>query len=322
MNNENSGKAQRQGEFIRSVDRLSPSDIQSNEKKQDFMSLLLDNSRSIMLFFCCAVLIFSTIYVGNAITHYVKASDVYSNAAGIINGGNSAINQMYSPNTPISTPDYSESQLLTKEDIEDISSTGTVNKDFERIRSRLISLKSQYPNLYGWITIPGTTIDLPVMHTTNNDYYLNHSYTGQYVSSGAIFVDYNCDSILDRNNNLVVYGHHMVYGGMFSPLDKFLSSKFFNKNNTIIFYTVDAMYTYKIFSVYATDKYDPYIRNSFPSKASFYKFCTQRQNFSIHDTRDQIKLKEGDKIITLSTCTNRVADGRIAVHGVLTSKVL
>ncbi len=112
----------------------------------------------------------------------------------------------------------------------------------------------------------------------------------------------------------------MVYGGMFKPLDKFLSEKFFRNNDTIYFYTVDAMYTYKVFSVYSTDKYDPYIRTSFPSPKSFLEFCNARQGYSIHSTKDSVKLVEGNKIITLSTCTNRVADGRIALHAVLVDK--
>jgi sortase B len=220
-----------------------------------------------------------------------------------------------SPSMPF-TPDYDASQNLTGEDLEQFRPV-TINKEYERIKIKLSNIKAQYPDLYGWITIPGTVINYPIMQTDNNDYYLNHSYTGASLGAGSIYADYKCKPKLMDNSNLVIYGHHMSNNSMFYSLDLYLKDSFFKSNNTIYVYTLDGMYTYKVFSVYETNKYFPYIRTYFSNDDAFNEFAQMIKEQSIHNN-DEFELNALSKILTLSTCTNRSEDGRLAVHAVLT----
>ena len=128
----------------------------------------------------------------------------------------------------------------------------------------------------------------------------------------------NGEKKLTDNRNLILYGHHMStssLGSMFQSLDNYLDENFFRNNNEIKIYTLDGAYTYKVFSVYVTDKYYPYITTYFPDEDSFVSFAERIAANSVH--KADFTVGAGDSILTLSTCNNRSEDGRLAVHAVL-----
>ena len=64
-------------------------------------------------------------------------------------------------------------------------------------------------DVIGWITVPGTTIDSPIVQAPKDDpdYYLKHDVYGNYNPHGAIYLDADCeDGLLARN--AVIMGHH------------------------------------------------------------------------------------------------------------------
>ena len=72
-------------------------------------------------------------------------------------------------------------------------------------------------DLVGWVSIPGTRIDYPVMQTKDSpDFYLKHAFDKSYSSYGVPYLAENCD--VGISDNLVLYGHHMNNGTMFSDL--------------------------------------------------------------------------------------------------------
>ena len=87
-------------------------------------------------------------------------------------------------------------------------------------------------------------------------------------------------------------------------------------NGKITVYTLDGMYTYQIYSIYETDKYYPYITTYFKSGESFVEFAEKSEEKSIYN-KDNVLFAPSDRILTLSTCNNRFADGRLAVHAVM-----
>ena len=73
------------------------------------------------------------------------------------------------------------------------------------------------PDIVGWIYSEGTPINYPIMQGTDNSYYLKHLYIGEYNGASSIFLDgRNSSDFSDRH--IVVYGHHMQNGSMFSSL--------------------------------------------------------------------------------------------------------
>ena len=311
-----SNNKERNNKFADSLEIVTADELSDIKKKKRKLSeMTSDIMRYAFIVVCSVALIYSGVSITSALIGYSDQQEEYDKAENIINDSIGVQIMLGSPTMP-TTPDYNASQNLTGADIEQYN-PAPVNKEYERIKIKLSNIKEQYPNLYGWITIPGTSINYPIMQTYNNEYYLNHSYTGAKLRAGSIFADYKCDPTLINNRNLVIYGHHMLNYSMFYSLDMYLNESFFNSNNTVYIYTLDGMYTYKVFSVYETHKNFPYIKTSFKNDSSFVDFVQTIKGKSIHNN-GAFSIDSNSKILTLSTCSNRTDEGRLAVHAVLT----
>ncbi len=312
---------ERKTDFLQSLDSITADEIKEKKKKKRRVSdMIFDNLRYLLIGVCSVMLIISSSNLIKSFQDNVKHDEAYGALDDYVMK-NDGVEMMFSGiNMPL-TPDYKTSQALTKDDLSDYGNVAPINKDYARIRVRLVNLKSSYPDLYGWITVHGTGISYPIMQAANNQYYLDHSYTGASLTAGAIYADCTCDKKLMNNRNLVIFGHHMANGSMFNQLDNFLKESFYRNNGKVTVYTLDGMYTYQVFSVYETDKYYPYIRTYFPSGEQFVSFAETMEQNSIYKGEDIVFTPES-KILTLSTCNNRLAEGRLAVHAVMTEYYL
>ena len=182
------------------------------------------------------------------------------------------------------------------------------------------NLKSQYPDVYAWITIPGTRIDYPIVqHGSDNGYYLNHTVDGRKRVEGAIYTEnYNGKDFSDPNT--LIYGHNMKNGSMFKGLHKYKDKKYMSEHDEIFIYQEGRVLRYKIFAAYVYDS--RHIMQSFDfSDENIYRsylnsVLTKKDMSSNIDTT--IDITTDDKIITLSTCNNNDAQ-RYLVQAVLLS---
>lgn len=185
--------------------------------------------------------------------------------------------------------------------------------DFEK-------LTAEYPDIYAWITIPGTDIDYPIVQREgDNSYYLNHTVEGDKKIEGAIFTeDYNSKDFSDPNT--VIYGHNMRNGSMFRQLHNYEDRKFFNENREVLIYQPGTILHYYIFAAYLYDSRHLMMSFDF-SNESVYEAYIQ-SIFSKKDMEnnidDSVNVTRDDKIITLSTC-NGNDDQRYIVQAVLLS---
>ena len=110
------------------------------------------------------------------------------------------------------------------------------------------SLTAQYPDVYAWITIPGTRIDYPIVqHPSDNGYYLNHTVDGRKRIEGAIYTEnYNSKDFSDPNT--LIYGHNMKNGSMFKGLHKYKDRKFMEEHDEVLIYQDGRVLKYKIFA--------------------------------------------------------------------------
>ena len=71
----------------------------------------------------------------------------------------------------------------------------------------LPALQAEYPDIKGWISIPGTCVDYPVLQSSADDpeYYLRRTYKGEWRTAGSIFFQWDCSA---ESQNTVVYGQH------------------------------------------------------------------------------------------------------------------
>jgi len=193
------------------------------------------------------------------------------------------------------------------------------NEELEKMRAGLRALAQSNPDVYGWITVEGTNINYPLVQGEDNDYYLNHAYTGEFLPIGSIFVDFRCEDSITRNFNTVIYGHNITNGSMFHDVTKFSRKEYF-EDTYIYIYTLDGIYVYEPFSFYKTSYDYNYFRTGFTSAEDFIGFAEELSGNST--LKKDVTFDKNDRIITLSTCTNIVQTERYALHAMLIKTIL
>ena len=188
----------------------------------------------------------------------------------------------------------------------DISKAVTTEDNLDDVNKYSIdfeSLKQKNPDTIAWLKVNGTDIEYPVVKTTNNDYYMTHSFDKSYNSSGWAFMDYKnkCDG---TDKNMVIYGHNRRDGSIFGTLQNILTEEWQNnsENFKIPFITENEKAEYQVFSVYKIEKEDYYITTNFGNNTEFKKFIDEIKSRSEKDFG--IEVTENDNILTLSTCAN------------------
>ena len=163
----------------------------------------------------------------------------------------------------------------------------------------------------GWIQVPGTNINYPFVQTTNNEFYLTHSFTKSWTTAGWVFLDYRNSAKLDDKNQ-ILYAHGRLDGTMFGSLKNVLTSEWQeNSENQIIkISTVTESSNWQVFSVYQIPTTSDYLAVNFESGAKFEEFLEMILARSAYDFKT--KLTSADRILTLSTCGEN--DTRIVLH--------
>ena len=166
----------------------------------------------------------------------------------------------------------------------------------------LTELLNRNPNTVGWIYVPNTKIDYPVVQANDNDYYLTHSFNNTENSAGWVFADSSCD--VKKSQNVVIYGHNRKDRSMFGSLknvqdDEWLSNP---SNHYITFANLDDTGIYKIFSVFVVndEHVNSYLETDFTSDEAFKTYLRKIKNTSYQQFDTDIENTE--KIITLYTC--------------------
>jgi sortase B len=193
------------------------------------------------------------------------------------------------------------------------------SEKFLKICEMIKGLQATNPEVVGYIKIQfeeNEYISYPICRNDDNLYYTTHAYNKTDLKSGAIFLDSRCDPVISKNTASLIFGHNMNDGSMFAKLTKFKTAEYFNNVNVTI-YTLEGIYTYKVFSVHNANADDDYTNIYFKTDAEYLAFLQKMQNASY--IKSNLKLYTTDQIITLSTCLNTTVDARLAVHAVLIS---
>ena len=146
------------------------------------------------------------------------------------------------------------------------------------------ALMAENADCIGWLSIDGTNISYPVMHTPKEPQkYLRRSFYGKYSQSGVPFLDGRCSTV---GGNLIIYGHNMKNGTMFSDLKKYLNTDFLNSHRTVRLETADGVFLFTVTEVRRTNTADPWY--------------------------NRITSEDGRQLI-LSTCYGSGKDGRLLI---------
>ena len=184
-------------------------------------------------------------------------------------------------------------------------------------RHDLAALATENPDCVGWLTIPDTGIDYPVMHTPDTpEHYLRRDFYGESASGGTPFLD-GRNLAEAENQNLILYGHNMMDGSMFKPLMNYLEPNF-RETHKDIFLEIDGrQYHYEVLAVVETSV-----------KSTLYTFTDLSDPAEESDFRAAL-LKETELevvhqapgYLTLSTCNNGGGSSRVLVIAALAGEV-
>ncbi len=162
-------------------------------------------------------------------------------------------------------------------------------------------------DLVGWIVVPNTSINHPVVQGKNNEYYLRKSFYGEYQKRGTIFMDYR-DHAQPLCKNTILYGHNYLDSTMFADLEKYKDIEFYKTSPVIQFDTIYEKHKWKVVAVFLTNADDDddngYTFNyiyPFMTDDNFEEFMDEVKMRSLYFTN--VDVKKTDKILTLSTCT-------------------
>ena len=167
-------------------------------------------------------------------------------------------------------------------------------------------------DLVGWIHLPNTSIDYPVVQTVDNDYYLTHSFEKEESDHGAIYMDYRNIQDSQKMVHTIIYGHYMKDGTMFKSLNNYKTEDYAKKNPYIEFDTLEGPTKWQIFSVYVIRAKNSTLQESFSNEEEYTQYLTMITEKSMENIG--VKVTKEDQLLTLVTCSYELKDSRLIIH--------
>lgn len=209
---------------------------------------------------------------------------------------------------------------LAEEDSPELSSTtqeSVVTLTTAPPRHNLAALQAENPDCVGWLTIPDTTVDYPVVWTPSDpEHYLRRDFYGNSASGGTPFLD-GRNQAQAKGQNLIVYGHNMLDGSMFKPVLQYLTPNFQVTHEDVYLELNGSQYHYQVLAALETSTRSPvYTYTDLSDAAEMEDF---RAMLLEETGLDAIPQTEG--YLTLSTCNDQGGDSRVLVIAALVEEV-
>lgn len=187
------------------------------------------------------------------------------------------------------------------------------------VQKKFAALYETNSDFIGWLTIPDTRVDYPVMqHPGDNEYYIHRNFEEEWDGSGLLFLDLRSNYMLPTDN-LLIYGHNMKTGTMFADILKYESEEYYNEHKYLSFDTLDEDGEYEVIAAFYSQIYPEEDTEHF----KYYEFFDAASEEEFDAYIEQIRMLTpyeikteavyGDTLLTLSTCAYNTQDGRFAL---------
>lgn len=250
--------------------------------------------RRVLTVLLLLIFIPSSIVLAKQLLDNKSASDSYESALEIAQQAKDTDNTPQSKASPEADAEAGES-IWVPAPVED---DDPYMKALQRIN--LDALREVNSEVVAWVMIPDTNINYPVLHTDNNQYYLDHTWDGEKNTVGAIFMEHQNSSDFS-DYNTIIYGHNMgATGEMFDAVEDYKTIEYLEAHPYIYIVNDDGVFRYDIFASYATHvESDAYgmVMNWDKTRQEFLDFVKEQTHV---DSGIEPGLK--DQILTLSTC--------------------
>ena len=265
----------------------------------------------------CAVIIISLSLLAFSFVFYNNKKSE-ENATSIKNDITQYLDDKISniPATP-EIPDNNPKENITPEE-PSIPEEDTTPKDNRN--PIIVALKELNDETVGWLNVPGTNIDYPVVKAKDNAYYLRHNFKKEKDYNGWVFMNYlNSAEMLDKNT--IIFAHNRYYSNiMFGTLNKVGKKAWYQniKDNLITYSDINKEMKWEVFAAYTVPVTDDYLETNFSTDEDFNNFIKMIRSRSVISS--DLEIKSTDKILTLSTCAD--INTRFVVHAVLRTDLL
>lgn len=167
----------------------------------------------------------------------------------------------------------------------------------------LAALQEQYPDVKGWLCIPDTGIDYPVLQSSKEQpqYYLRWNYKGEYDINGSLFLQWDC-SVSD-GENLVIYGHNMKSGVMFGNLGQYAALSYCQEHPAVLLQTADGVSSYTVVAVLKADvSMFPFQQTLFQEPDGLFGYVSQAKALELFENGENAS-PDTEQVLTLVTCS-------------------
>ncbi len=203
--------------------------------------------------------------------------------------------------TPSDTPNNASASLQTPDVATSDTSTDSAPSESQspEINRNMALLDEMNSDTFGWIYIEGTTVNYPVMHSPDEpERYLRRNFYKNYSVSGTPFLDARC---LDSSSNLIIYGHNMKNGTMFSNLISYSDINFAKSHPVCELEYGGSVHKYEIYCAARINRSSEVYSFTDGSAATFDAFLNVLSNAAYYTASDTPTY--GERLLTLSTCT-------------------
>lgn len=244
---------------------------------------------------------------------YQKADNIYSDIEDSVFTPVTKVETTHAaprPNTPAATNAPADDNNNANND----NSAVDVMTGFTYNHEALLKINT---DSLGYLIVPAINIRLPLVQGSDNSFYLSHAINGEYSANGTLFVDSGIENPLETQNT-IIYGHAMKNGSMFGSLYHLKNDGYVHSgnNDTILIYTGNQIYTYKIYSVHNAPAISDTYTIGFEDDEAFMEYVDAMRSQSF--VSSDLVITPEDKTITLSTCTNN-EEIRLVVQAVRVS---
>ena len=207
---------------------------------------------------------------------------------------------------------YEQLAAMTTEEIRD----NDVKKDGEAPDEKELMIPSEKlkqinPDYVGWLRLPGTGIDYPVVQGKDHEFYLDHLFDGTKNKAGCLFLDVGNRSDFSSCNS-IIYGHYMKNKSMFYELSFYKEASWWKEHPEFQLILPDRQARLVVFSAYVADVQENAWQIDFESQEAYENWIKDRKERSLFQPDQEIGIP--DSVVTCSTCSYEFENARFVVH--------
>lgn len=266
-----------------------------NKRKQHKARILLIIALSLS-----GILIIALVMLTSVLIDYGRGRKLYLQASEL---AVTSVEQMQAPASASIQPEIAASPAQIE--------TSPIEVDF-------VALRLEGRHVLGWLYSENTLINYPVVYYSNNNYYLTRDYTGSHSEGGALFFDCRLTKQL-KEQNLIIYGHHMKDRSMFGSLLQYQKQSYYEEHPTMYLLTPEKNYRIDLFAAQFTTSEEEQFPVWFESEEKKQAFVQSAISNSTFKPVDAAYRADG-QIISLVTCaySDYIIDAKFQVQGWLT----